>query len=430
MNFSLKPIQQYRMCVVDSLGGNYLPQTIELSKHFDKTYYYCAIQNPFPYIAPASVGQGYQEIEVLNEFWNNLDKFDIIIFPDIYFKSWGSALRKMGKLVFGGSEGEILETDRKLFYQTLSELNMENGSYKVIQGITELKKFLKSERNKFIKVSYWRGQFETFNWISQQHNYPLLDEIEYGLGPLGNGVEFIVQSPIDAEIELGYDGYSVNGMTPQNFVFGVEIKNAGYLGKAETKDTCPEPIKRIDAQFGPALVKYKNTGFYSNEIRFNAQNNKAYYIDPAMRMGLPPSNVYLSMIDNWRDIIVQGAQGKLVEPVFNCKYGCEIILKSTYVNSNFLPIDFPKQISSNVKLKGSFIIDGKYYILPYKKYCGYDLEECGSVVVTGNDYNEIMNKAMDICNQLEAYDLRWESNALERALQEIKTLDDNLGYKF
>ena len=80
-----------RIIIVDNLGGSYVNVAISLSKYFQKTYYHSVQQNPFPVMSWASVGTGYSEIIVLDSFWDHLDDFDIIIFPDIYFESWGTA---------------------------------------------------------------------------------------------------------------------------------------------------------------------------------------------------------------------------------------------------------------------------------------------------------------------------------------------------
>ena len=419
-----------KICVVESMGGMYLPLALELSKYFAKTYYHTAYQSPFPYCAPDAVGTGYEQIEVIRNFWDKLDGIDLVIFPDIYYEDWGYILRKMGKLVWGGNQSEDIESNRNLFYDLLERLNMNNGDYKVIKGIQPLKQYLKNKTNLFVKVSYYRGQFETFHFISQAHNGVQLDEIEYNLGPLGDTIEFIVQSPIKSDSELGFDGYAVNGYTPKNFIQGIEIKNAGYLGKADNITSAPKPITEINTKFQPALTSYKHTGFYSTEVRYNSKTNESYYIDPCMRAGSPPSNVYLAMIDNWDEILVEGAKGHLVEPTFRAKYGCEIILKSSYVNNNYLPVSFDPAFIENVKLKGSFIKNNVYYVIPFAKVVGYELEEIGGVVTIGNDYNQVMEDALAIAAKIEAYDLRYESTAIEQALEQMQGLEKKLKFKF
>lgn len=91
------------VCVVDNVGGSYLPIAHRLSEHFDKVYYHSINQNPFPRISLDMIGTGYDNIERIDEFWKRLDDFDIIVFPDIYFNDFGYHLRKIGKKVWGGT---------------------------------------------------------------------------------------------------------------------------------------------------------------------------------------------------------------------------------------------------------------------------------------------------------------------------------------
>ena len=341
-----------KVCIYDLPGSSYLPQALKLAPYFEKAYYYVDYKSPFPLIAPQKPGTGYPQIEVITEFWANLDNFDLVIFPDIYSKDIGTQLKKAGKLIFGGGPSEDIETNRGLFYSILERLNMNNANFGTIQGITKLKAFLKNKKNKYIKLSYFRGQIETFKWLNQNYNQQQLDELEFELGPNGDSVEFIVQDLINADAEFGFDGYAVNGQLPSKFIQGIEIKDCGYLGKVDSITSAPSPITEINQQFSPALQAYAHTGFYSTEVRYNSKTKESYYIDPCMRMGNPPSNVYLSLINNWDKIIVEGAKGNLVEPTFKGKYGVEIILKSSYILTRTIcQYSFQKNIETILTLK-------------------------------------------------------------------------------
>jgi hypothetical protein len=148
-----------------------------------------------------------------------------------------------------------------------------------------------------------------------------------------------------------------------------------------------------------------------------------------MRAGSPPSNTYMEMIDNWDEIIIGACNGELVEPSFKCKYGVELILKSNYCNEGFLPVEFPSEYKDNIKLKSSFNINDKDYIIPYK-YAGFDMVEFGSVVVVGDDLEEIMNEALEIAGSIDAYKLEYNSNALEIAKEELANIEEVFKIKF
>jgi len=420
--------KKLKAAVVDNIGGAYIPVALALKDQFSKVYYHSVVQNPFPKISTSVIGKGYDGIEVIDTFWDKLELFDIVIFPDIYFSDWGHALRKIGKLVWGGCQSEVLETNRKLFKDELKSVGLPIAKTQYIKGVDNLKKYLHNNSDKYLKVSFFRGEFETTHHINYNHSQVFLDELDYTSGPLGDELDFIVEDPIPSIAEIGSDGFSVNGMMPKNFVLGLEVKNCGFVGKAMDIVNSPSPITNVNNKFEPVLKKYNHTGFYSTEVRIGEDGND-YYIDPCMRAGSPPSNTYLTMISNWGDIITQGAQGKIVEPIFKYKYGCEIILKSNIVNKNFLPLVFPEKYENNIRLKGSFKKDGRYYIIPFKN-TGFDMVEFGSVVVCGDDVNSIMNQALEIANSIEGYEVDYDKTALKTALEYINDTEEALKFKF
>lgn len=407
------------VCVLDNVGSTYLPAALSLSKYFYKTYYYTCVQNPFPRLSLDTPGKGYKEIIVLHEFWNQLDKFDIIIFTDIYFNDWGEALRKMGKLVFGGTPGEELENNRKLFKQELKNAVLPVAPTEYITGVSKLKEYLKDKKDKWVKISYYRGEGETFHHIDWKHSESMLNQMIYTLGPLENELEFIIEDPIPSQCETGFDGWTVNGEFTENCIFGFEVKNNCYIGKKTEYDLLPKPVKYVNERFSKILEKYKHNGFYSTEIRCT-ENGTYYYTDPCMRLGSPPSNTYLEMINNWDEIIFGAVNNKVIEPTFKADYGVELILKSNMVNENYLPITFPKEYKDNIKLKGSFVKDGEYYIIPWK-YTGFEMGEIGSVVVTGDNLQECIDKCLEIASKIEGYDVYYDESAFTKGM---KVVDD------
>lgn len=416
------------ICVVDNIGGAYLPAALALSRFFGRTYYYAVTQNPFPRLANEVPGLGYDEIIVINEFWNRLDEFDIVIFTDIYFSDWGKALRKMGKMVWGGTDAEELENDRKLFKQELKNAVLPVAPTSFIKGVKNLKEFLRDKEDKWIKISYYRGEAETFHHIDFKHSELQLDQMIYTLGPLESELEFLVEDPIISVCEAGYDGWTINGEFSDNSICGFEIKNKAYVGKRTTYDELPKPVKYVNERFKDILKKYNHTGFYSTEIRCT-ENETYYFTDPCVRLGSPPSNTYLDMISNWDEIIFGGCNGKVIEPEFVADYGVEIILKSNWVNDNYLPITFPEEYKDNIKLKGSFIKDEQYYIIPFK-WTGFEMSEIGSVVVVGDDLELCMERAMEIAGKVEGYDVYYDENALEKARETIENANEKLNMKF
>ena len=417
------------LCVVDNVGGAYLPIALRLAEHFGKVYYHSVNQSPFPLMALDQIGKGYDKIERVDEFWNKLDDFDIILFPDIYFNDYGYILRKMGKLVWGGTEAEQLETNRKLFKQELESVGLKVAPTKYLTGVTNLVKELKACKDKWVKMSYYRGEGETTKHINWNQSEILIDQMNYQMGPLAEIAEFQLEDNIDSIAEVGYDGWTVNGKMSDGQIWGLEVKDCGYIGKASKYSEMPTPIKMTNDKFNPVLQKYGHTGFYSTEVRYT-KDGDTYYTDPCVRGGSPPSNVYMKMISNWSDIITQGCMGNLVEPKFTCKYGVEIILKSNYCNGNTLPVMIPQEYKDNVALKGSYYMNGKDYIIPFSQAGIKDMEAFGSVVAVGDNLDEVMKQALEIAGSIEAPGLYYAENALEKAKHSLGELKNNLGLEF
>lgn len=431
MNLSFKKFDNKNgltVCVVDNCAGAYISIARRLAKSFSKSYYHSVNQNPFPKLSLSNIGTGYDDIERVDEFWNRLEEFDVIVFPDIYFNDWGARLRKLGKVVWGGCESEILETDRKVFKDELNSAGLLVAPTEYIKGLTELAKYLQGVEDRWIKISYYRGNAETFHHIDWLHTKPWINEMAHTMGPMAEVLDFQVEDPIKAIAEIGCDGWSVNGNYPETMVWGIEIKDCGYIGKRCDYEVLPVPIKYVNDKFRPVMNKYSHTGFYSNEIRYT-ENKESYYTDAAMRAGSPPSNTYLEMISNWDEIILNGGKGELVKPKFIAEYGVEIILKSNYCNEGFLNISYPDEYKDNIKLKGCFKLNDVEYIIPFTD-AGFDMTEFGSVVVVGDNLEEIISKALEIAGSVEGYKVEFNAAALPEAIERLNDIQNILGVKF
>lgn len=420
--------QKKKLVVIDSIGGCYLNIAQELSKYFE-VFYYSKYSNPFPMISFASIGSGYSNIRVVDNFWSNVDMFDIFLFPDIYSKDMGTYLRKMGKMVWGGCESEVLETDRKLFKQELELNGMSVAPTKYITGVTQLMKYLEDKQDKWIKVSYYRGNMETFNHVNMNQSKIWLDNLSTSMGPLGEGVEFSVEDSIDSIAEVGYDGWTINGSMTNNVIWGVETKDSSYVGTHTEHSKLPQPVIDTNNQFKSILQKYGHTGFYSTEVRVG-KDGLDYYTDPCMRAGHPPSNVYMGLVNNWDEIIIGGCNGELIEPTYSSKYGCELILKTTYCNKNFTPITIDPDFRDNLRIKGSFNQDGIDYIVPFEQGGMGDMGQVASIVTFGDTPEGILKQAVEMANTVNCYGLSYDKDALNRSIESIKKIKETFNVEF
>ena len=267
-----------KVCVIDNVGGSYLPIAKHLTKYFD-VYYHSVVQNPFPQSSVLNVGLGYPDIKLVENFWNNVDQFDLIVFTDIYFKSWGMALRKMGKLVWGGCQSEDLETERELFKEELKSVGLDVAPTKYIIGLDNLISYLEDKTDKWLKISYTRGDFETFHHINKNQSIIFFNDLKVLLGPLAKTTQFIVEDSLESIAEVGFDGYSVNGLFPDEQIWGIETKDCSYIGTHVNRSKMPEPTQNVKNKFSSILKKYNHIGFFSSEIRIG-KDGKDYFTDP------------------------------------------------------------------------------------------------------------------------------------------------------
>lgn len=428
MKISFKEFKPKSICVVDNIGGTYFNIAVELTRYF-KVYYHSVNQNPFPMVSLSNIGYGYEDITVITDFWSNINTFDIICFPDIYFNSWGTYLRSVGKKVWGGCVSEKLELDRKLFKDELKSSGMSIAPTKYVMGIDNLTKYLKSEKDKWIKISFFRGNMETFHHIDINQSMIWLQALTISMGPLGKTIEFMIEDSISSIAEVGYDGFAVNGLLPDNQIWGVETKDSSWVGTHTLSNQMPYPVIDINNKFKNVLTRYNHTGFYSNEIRVG-EDGINYYTDICARGGVPPSNAYMSLITNWDEIIINGCDNILVEPKYNSKYCVELILKSTYCHQNFMPISIPDEYRNSLKLKGCLNVDGKDYIIPFEQAGIKDNDAFGSVVVVGDSIDDILTNAVEIAGSIECYGLNYDKDALNRSKKSIDDITNKFKISF
>lgn len=407
------------LCIYDY--GLFVELSATLSKDFGKVYYYCPWQDGYPKSNSLLIGTGIDGVERISSIWPHLDDIDLFLFPDVYEGPLQEHLVSMGKRVFGCRLGEELELDRVKSKQICAKLGIDIGPYTVVKGLDALRQHLKENDDQWVKISATRGDMETFH----SKNYPLaeprLDELEHNLGAKKKVMEFIVEDAINDAIEVGYDGYTIDGRYAKGAIVGVEVKDKAYVGRTMRYADLPADVRSVNDKLAPALKGYKYRGFISTENRCNKDG--AFLIDPCARCGSPPNELYQTMIGNLADIIWNGADGILIEPEYTAKWGAELLLTSEWAMTNWQAVEFPKKFRENVKLRNLAIIDGKYYYVPDKSTCS----AIGAIVATGDTPQSAIDACRKIASQVEGHHLEVAGEALDEARDDLAAF---LGDKF
>ena len=403
-------------CVVDS--GLFVELAVTLAKSFKKVYYFADWVSGFPKSNSILVGKGIPGVERIESIWPHLEEIQLFVFPDVYSGRLQVQLEMMGKRVWGSRLGEDLELERVKSKEHMKRIGIDIGAYKSIRGIDALRDYLKKNKDQWVKISKWRGDFETFHSKDYTNIEPRLDALEHTLGARKKTTEFVVEEAINDAIEIGYDGYTVDGKFPKGGTFGVEIKDKGFVMKKASWDEMPKAVTETNDKLSKTLASYRYRGFFSSEIRLTPQG-KAYMIDPCARMGSPPGELFQIMFKNLPDILWNGAEGKLVEPEMAAPWGAELLLHSPWADKNWQAVQFPPKYRDNLKFRNLTIMDGKYYIVPHEQ----GLPEIGAVVALGQTMNEAIDNCKKIASEVQGYYIDLYPDSLDEAKDVFEELE-------
>ena len=406
-------------------NGLFVELAVRMAKTFGKVYYDFPWQNAFPKSNSMLVGKGIPGVERIGpterikDVWEIKDEVDLFVYPDIYNPGEQTELESQGKRVWGSRYGEELELDRIGVKKYLEKIGLAIGVYEVVVGLDALRKFLKNNDKQFIKVSTTRGDFETFYAKNYKLIEPRLDELEYTLGAKKRIMEFIVEAEIEKAVEIGYDGYTVDGQFPTKAMCGIEIKDMGYVGYFKEYKDMPKQVLESNAKIAPALKEYGYKNFFCMEMRIT-QDGTPYIIDPMTRFGSPPSELIMNMYTNLDEILWFGAEGKCIDPIPEAKFGAELLIHSSWADKNWQAVEFPPEIRNNVKLRNLTIIEGKHYVVPQS----VGLPEIGAVVATGDTEKEAIDKVQELAGMIEGYSVECYPESLDKAVEEKQKLKD------
>ena len=403
------------VCVYDNGLFTSLAQTLGLQ--FGRVFYHSPWVQSFPLGNATILGRGIANVVRIDSIWPVLEDIDLFVFPDIYDGPLQVYLRSIGKRVWGSGLAESLEFNRVKQKRWLKDIGLPVAPYRAIKGTIDLRRHLQRNDDQYVKISVTRGDMETFHAKTYPLIEPRLDELEHALGAKKNITEWVCEDAIDTEIEVGYDGFTIDGQYPQHSLFGIETKDAGYIGQVSSTAAMPRGIGYVNSKLSPLFRDLKYRGFWSSELRI-ARDGTPYLIDPCCRMASPPGELYQYLIENLADVLWNGAGGMVLEPKFRHQWGAQLILTSDWAEHGWQPIDFPNEISEHVKLHYLTVIDGKQYFVPQP----IKFPHIGAVVAGGATKQEAINTVAAIAEQVQGYDVRFNIHALEEAAAGMEQL--------
>jgi hypothetical protein len=371
---------QLTCCFFDN--GLFLPLCQKLAPAFKRMLYFSEWQEGFPTINKRIIGDGFDGIERVDEIWTHKNETDIYIFPDIYRSGLQTALEDQGKLVWGSRLGDRMETNRGAFMRVLQEIGLPVAPFQEVVGLTELREVLRDREDVYLKMSKYRGSFETCHWRNWREDEGMLDALAVKFGPLKDLLTFYVFDALDTELELGVDTFCIDGQFPSLMLHGLESKDKGYLGGVMKREDLPQQLQDVLTAFGPVLGKDRYRNAFSAEVR--VVEGTGYFIDPTCRFPVPGSGAEMELIGNLPEIIVAGASGELVEPEMVAQFAAECVLTAKSDKHGWCVLDFPEAVKPFVKCGDSCEVDGRTCLPPDEKHD----EEIGWIFATGNTIEE------------------------------------------
>lgn len=372
--------------------GFFLPLARRLAATGAKVYYAPTWEKAYPMLNEGVIGDGFPDIEYCSDLWLVKNKVDCFVFPDIYHQGEQRELRSQGLPVWGSGDGMRLEVNREFFLKKLKDLGLDVPEYELVIGITALREYLKDKKDIFIKVSKWRGSWETRHWRDWKQDGHRLDLWAVRFGGIRETIRFLCFPKIETTLEIGGDTYNVRGLWPETMIHGLEKKDEAYIAAVTKKKDMPEQLTRIMDAFSPFLQHMQYACQWCMEVRVAGDKN--FFIDATTRSGLP-STATFTKVKNVEDIIFYGAHGELVEPDYGFKYSAEAMVKLNGDQGAWETFVMPPELEDHLKVYDCCMVDGQYWFPSDDK----PITEIGWLVATGDTPTEVakeMNRLADL----------------------------------
>lgn len=407
--------------------GLFLEFALKLADDFKQVYYAITWESSYPSMDLAVIGKEYKDGVELDTFdgknfkrvssaFEVIDEIDVVFASDLYYGYLVETLKNSGIPCFAAGLGEKLELDRLYMARQLKKEGLDTPVMKAIVGLDNLRDYLKTVENKFIKISCYRGVFETFHHEIYELTEPILDNIGAELGPLKTIAEFLVCDFVECVVEEGVDTFIINGKLPSVMMQGAEIKDQGYVcGMTQAKDLSKGNIE-VNAGLENILKNNGYNGFFSTEVR-TTKDNKHYMIDLCCRLGLPPNAIMQEFYSNLAEIVYEGANNNLVDPTSDYKYGFEVLISTGWNSGGHQAVYFPKELRKYIKLINCVKIDDNYYVIRVG-----DSTSIGSLVYPCNDIEEGKQKIIEMSKQIKGYDLIIKTDSLDEAISAFEKI--------
>jgi hypothetical protein len=366
--------------------GTFISLADKLSKRYKKVYYHSPVEAEYRDCKDCVIGDNIHRVERVDDYLDPyfVTKLDLVVVPDIGFNGTQKLFRSLGIAVWGSMGADSMELYRTKFLRFLEENNLPIIHSEKIVGLTNLALYLKEcTGKKWVKINRFRENMETWKHESWPSTERMLEHLAMEFGGIKEHIVFVVQDDQPTEIEIGYDGWTVDGGYPKSSFSGYEKKNELYLGSLLPYDKLPEPVREINEEIAQYFKDIEYRNFMATEIR--VVDGTPYFIDPTFRMPGQTGEQLLETCDNLDEVIWKGANGELIAPQFRYQFSAEATLHYDGCPDHWKTVVVPGEVEQWFKPVHYCICDGAHQFPPAKN------DEIGVVLGVGDTIQEAID---------------------------------------
>lgn len=401
--------------VVD--GGYFIELAFRMARDFGRVFFcHPSYQKPQTGLNEVCIGDGFSEIKWLDEPEEMIDngEVDLVVFPDVNLPKRQLHFEKLGVPVWGGRKANWLELKKLAWKKWQEEHGLDFSEYEEIVGIDALREHCQQVKDRWIKLTpQYRGFRETFHHIDYPSSRQEIDSMAAESDLLQTALRFISEKPIKSNIEGGLDTYTIDGQHPDVAVQGYEKKDKCYFATVMPYQQIPEEIRGPSDALWGLLRELQCRQFISSEVKVT-DDGQSILLDNTIRLPSPAGEEQMELYDNISQIIYEGAQGRLVQPVLTARFACEAMIEHHGDNEHWRSLVVPESVRQWVKLYCSTFRDGRIGIAPL----GHDI--IGAVVGIGDTPKQALEHCQENAEALKDQNVTVHMEAMAGVLQEIE----------
>lgn len=404
--------------------GQFVELAIRLTREFGRVFYHNpTLVEGFPRIGKWSIGQGLAGVTWIDKLFTHKSKIDLFIFPDIMTSDYQIELMSQGKRVIGSRTADNLEIQRIAFKRIQKKLGLEVPKHEIITGLPALNDFLKKHDDLYVKISRFRGSFETKHHCTYATSINWLNALAVELGPHSDDMLFLVEYPIRGKVELGYDGFFF-GDFPVRTLFGPEIKAKSYLGAVTEYKDLDERLRGINEALAPEMEAAGYRNFFSTEVRIakdddHFKDGTPVIIEPTCRIPSPPFEAELEAYSNLGEMLWHGSVGEVIEPEMADKFFAVARLLHDDEPENWRSVIIDPKVRQWIKLYDPYLRDDVYHLVPKGKAL-----KIGAAVGKGATVEKSIEHLAENLEYLKEQPVSSEFETLTEALKELKLAEE------